>query len=195
MLCLLAALALAQPVPHAVDGDASLVYALVYKSGAASAVAHDHAIRARSLQGTVVLDPDDPTACSVEVEVDLTSLDPAAPAARAAAGLDGQVSERHRQTIQRNLSGEEQLFVERFPVASFRSSVCARVADRLELTGVFSLRGVERPLTTTLQLADGRLTGGFSLLQSDFGYAPYTAALGALRVRDQVDVVVELALR
>ena len=37
-----------------------------------------------------------------------------------------------------------------------------------------------------------KVKGRFSLLQSDYGYEPYSALLGALAVKDEVEVVLDL---
>ncbi len=42
--------------------------------------------------------------------------------------------------------------------------------------------------------ADGRVTGTFLVAQSEWGIKPYRALLGALRVRDTVEVVLDVVL-
>jgi hypothetical protein len=41
---------------------------------------------------------------------------------------------------------------------------------------------------------DGKLAGGATLKQSDWGIEPYSGLFGALKVRDEVEVVAEATL-
>ena len=57
------------------------------------------------------------------------------------------------------------------------------------------MAGVTRPLTAQLTIEDGgSIRGTIPLRQSDWGIKPYRGLMGALKVRDEVEVVVDVRL-
>ena len=55
--------------------------------------------------------------------------------------------------------------------------------------------GVTRPATFELRHSpDGRLTGTLPVTQTDFGITPFSGLGGVLRLRDVVDVVIDVAV-
>jgi polyisoprenoid-binding protein YceI len=64
-----------------------------------------------------------------------------------------------------------------------------------EISGTFTLRGTARPLRLRVtETGPGRYHAEARVIQSDYGIKPYTAFLGALRVRDAVDVAIDVDL-
>ena len=60
------------------------------------------------------------------------------------------------------------------------------------MQGELSMAGVTRALAAELTVADGPAIGGtVRLLQSDWGIKPYRGLMGALKVRDEVEVVID----
>jgi len=198
LLVALPAVAGEHAVELSVEPDASLVYALVYKRGAASAFAHDHVVQAREISGTALLDPDDPAHSRAEVTVSVTGLFPDADDLRAQAGLPNTLSTRQRETILAHIHSEAQLWVEKHDRISFSATAFDGTLGDVQVAGEFALRGVTRPITVPLTLTredDGyRATGTFRILQSDYGYRPYSGVLGTVRTRDEVDIVLDVRL-
>jgi polyisoprenoid-binding protein YceI len=61
---------------------------------------------------------------------------------------------------------------------------------RLAVRGDLTLRGVARPASFELEVGeDGALAGSAELVQSDWGIKPYRGLMGALKVRDALEVV------
>jgi polyisoprenoid-binding protein YceI len=74
----------------------------------------------------------------------------------------------------------------------FRSSQVDQRADgSLSVSGELELGGRRRPVAFELANQDGRLAGGATVNQTDFGIKPYTALFGALKVADEVRIAVE----
>ncbi|HET9075221.1 MAG TPA: YceI family protein [Solirubrobacteraceae bacterium] len=75
----------------------------------------------------------------------------------------------------------------------FRATeIAAAGAERLDVTGELSLGERQGPVTVALCWeASGRFSGAATVHQSAFGIEPYSALLGALRLRDEVTVRVE----
>jgi polyisoprenoid-binding protein YceI len=61
--------------------------------------------------------------------------------------------------------------------------------------GELTMAGSTRPITMQLDVgADGRIGGTITITQSAWGIKPYRGLMGALKVRDDVDLVVEARL-
>jgi len=181
-----------------VDPDASLVYALVYKRGAAKALAHDHVVQAREISGTAVLDRDDPTRSHAEVTVSVTGLFPDADDLREQVGLPHTIGAGAQETILRHIHSEAQLWVEKHDRIAFSATTFDGTLGAVQVSGDFTLRGITHPITIPLTLSeeeDGyRATGSFRIRQSDYGYQPYSGLLGTVRTRDEVDIVLDIKL-
>jgi polyisoprenoid-binding protein YceI len=101
------------------------------------------------------------------------------------------VSESDRRTIEDNVR-RTVLETGRYPEIRFRSSRVVDVEGGVDVTGRLVLHGKERELTVRLVRSGDRYEGDVTLHQPDFGITPYSAMLGALRVKP--DVVVRLSL-
>ena len=77
---------------------------------------------------------------------------------------------------------------------SFRSSSVEPADGRLKVSGDLELGGKTKPVSFDLSETDGVLTGSAAVKQSDWGIKPYSALFGALKVNDEVKVVVEGSL-
>jgi len=99
------------------------------------------------------------------------------------AGSDG-VSENRVTT--RRCSGE--------PI-SFRSTEAELAQDGLSASGELTMAGDTHPVSAQLSVdSDGHVTGTIPLTQSDWGIKPFKAMMGALKVKEAVDVVIDARL-
>jgi polyisoprenoid-binding protein YceI len=74
----------------------------------------------------------------------------------------------------------------------FRSTAVSEAPGGLSVRGELSIHGKPAPLTFDLATADGgRVTGSAKVTQSAHGMKPYSALFGALKVADEVEVVIE----
>lgn len=169
-----------------------------WRDGARAALAHDHVVRATELAGEAVWDDDDPTALALKVTVQTASLAMDEPADRALLALDGTVPERDKKAAEEALKGRETLDVKRFPTLSFKSTRATRDKQGvLVLEGTFTMHGVSRDVRFPVEVTrapDGTLVGTARLLlkTSDFGIRPYSAFLGAVKVKDEVELHLRL---
>jgi len=186
------------PAELMIDPDGSLVYALVYKSGVASAFAHDHVVEASQISGTAVLDPDHPAASRAKVSVSVAGLYPDDDDLREKVGLPNTLNEGQRDTILDHIRSETQLWLEKYDYIGFSSTAFDGVLGTVQVSGDLTLRGVTRPITVPLTIASEgegyRANGSFRILQSDFGYQPYSGVLGTVRTKDEVEIVLDLKL-
>jgi hypothetical protein len=74
----------------------------------------------------------------------------------------------------------------------FESTDVQLEGDRLTVTGDLTLMETSHPITFELTMGDnGRLSGGATVKQTDWGMKPYTALFGTLKVADEVEVRLE----
>jgi len=176
-------------------GD-SLVYALVRKAGAASAIAHDHVIKASIITGSLVRTGT--SGCSINVTIPISGLLPDPDALRKAAGLPDVLSDSQRTEIRSHMRADDQLSANRFPQISFRSTRCSEAGKTMQINGELTIRGKSRAVSTKLKTTPSgsglRVNGSFEIMQSWFGYAPYSALAGLLKVSDDVEIVLDIAL-
>jgi polyisoprenoid-binding protein YceI len=77
----------------------------------------------------------------------------------------------------------------------FRSTAIEHGDGGLTVRGELELAGTTRPATFELSAAaDGRLHGTLPVTQSEWGIKPYRGMMGALKVRDTVEIVLDVPL-
>jgi polyisoprenoid-binding protein YceI len=77
----------------------------------------------------------------------------------------------------------------------FTSRSVEHTDGRLVVHGELTIAGTTRPASFQLALDEnGRVSGTLPVTQSEWGIKPYRAFMGALKVRDTVDIVLEAEL-
>jgi polyisoprenoid-binding protein YceI len=180
---------------------ASTLIVQTWKDGAAARLAHDHAIIATAFSGELHHDPAAPSQSRIVVEVDARRLVVDDDRARQRVGLEPGVPQKDRDAVTASMMGPEQLDVQQHPRIRFESTKVTPQSDgTLLVEGRFTLHGQTRtvrlPVTVEVR-ADGsvRGRGTLSLRVSDYGIAPYEAFFGAVKVKDEVKVHLDLIAR
>lgn len=158
-----------------------------YREGMASRAGHDLVIDVTAWRATVVTGLD-----SVPAGVELTA-DPRSLRVRDGSGGAKALTDRDRGEIAKNI--DEKVLGGR--AIEFRSTAIERPGGngRLGVAGELSIAGVTRPVRFDLTLGpDGEVQGTVQVRQSEWGVKPYTALMGALKVRDEVEVVLDARL-
>lgn len=200
------AAAASAPAPAAVttyqiDPAKTELVAQVFKAGVAARLAHNHVIRAKDVSGVLEYDPARPQDAKLNVTVKTKSLRVDETRDRKKYGLAGIIDAGDQETITENMQDEDQLWVSKYPTLSFASKSFQPNSDgTLTVQGNFTVRGVTKPVSVQAVLAphEGdamRGTAKLKFLQSQFGYEPYEAMLGAIKVEDEVTVHIELVAR
>jgi polyisoprenoid-binding protein YceI len=162
--------------------DSASLQVKTYREGVAARAGHDLVIEVTRWDATVDL-ADDPASSSVELNADPRSLE-------VREGLRGvkPLNDKDRGEIRRNI---DEKVLGGQPIA-FRSRAVTRAGTegRLVVEGDLTMAGRTRPVTAELNVdADGRVSGSIPLTQSDWGIKPYRGLMGALKVRDEVEIV------
>jgi polyisoprenoid-binding protein YceI len=164
---------------HKIDTQKSTVTIHVGKTGAFSALGHEHEVRAPIHSGTA----DTGSHPAVEMHVD----------ARALRVIDKDDSEKDRAEVQKTMLGPEVLDSERHQEIVFKSTVAEPAGHgQWTVRGNLTLRGQTRPVTVHVTLKDGRYTGETVVKQSDYGIQPPGKA--GVRAKDEVRVEFDVRL-
>jgi polyisoprenoid-binding protein YceI len=97
------------------------------------------------------------------------------------------LAERDRREIEATVA-RTVLDAQRHPGIRFDSTAVTPHRDGALVEGVLSIRGRERKVALLARRADGRAVVEARIHQPDFGIQPYTAMLGALKIRADVTV-------
>lgn len=201
-LSLLAFTATAQPASWTLDVPGSALAVKTWKTGAGSSLAHDHVVRAQTFSGKVSLDDAaKPESLQLELVVEVASLIPDEPETRRKYHLPNKpVPENDRKKVQEAMLGDEQLDAAKFPTISFVvSKVYREESGALRCLGKLTLHGVTKELQfpITIKSGDRQVEGDAQVRfrTSDFGIKPYSAALGLIRNKDEVELQVHLVAK
>jgi polyisoprenoid-binding protein YceI len=156
-----------------------------YREGVAQMAGHDliidvgrwHAGAEVSGEGTL---------SSLELGVDPRSLE-------VREGLRGvkPLTDKDRDKIREDIVGK---VLGADPI-SFRSTAVESSPGRLQVQGELTLAGATRPVSYELEISpDGRVHGTLGVAQTEFGIKPYRGFMGALKVRDVVEVALDVQL-
>lgn len=165
--------------------DASNAEVLVfsYKDGLLAKMAHDLKIRVESFS----IEVDDATR-AVEARFDPKSLRVVC-ARKDGRDDPGTLGSGDIQKIHANIE-KDVLEVKKYPEITFRSRDVVETDRGYRLSGDLTLHGKTRPIVAEV-LRDGEsYRTEVRLQQTDFGIKPFTAALGALKVKSEVLVTV-----
>jgi polyisoprenoid-binding protein YceI len=160
----------------------------VYREGFASAMGHDLVLEVTRWSAKVTVDEDDPTRSSLTATADVQSLE-----VREAVGGAKPLSNSDRADIKKNI--EKILGTRRYSEIAFRSTAVKPAAgNRLTIAGELTIKGVTRPADLELTINDGRAKATTTVVQSQWDIKPFSAFMGALKVRDTVEIEAEVSV-
>ena len=162
-----------------IDRQKSTLTIHVGKTGAFSAMGHEHEIHAPIHSGTAEIGAHP----AVEIHVN----------ARELRVIDKDAAEKERAEVQKTMLGPEVLDSDSHQEIVFKSTGSESVGQgRWTLNGNLTLRGQTRPVTVQVTLKDGRYTGETTVKQTDFGITPPGKA--GVRARDEVKIEFDIRL-
>jgi hypothetical protein len=179
---------------YRIDPERSELRILVYRAGALARFGHNHVLVSRALGGEVrVAAPGVVVGGTFDVSLAVASFAVDEPVARHEEGAEfsTEPSAADVEGTRRNLLGPGVLDAAAFPTLRVHG-VTGGTATGPSAQATVELRGRSTPLTVPLTVTDAGSTltvrGGFGVLQSALGLTPFSAALGALAVRDEIEV-------
>jgi polyisoprenoid-binding protein YceI len=172
---------------HRFGPDNASLQVKTYREGVAAKAGHDLIIEVTRWDLTVEV-ADEPAGWTIALDADPRSLE-------VREGLRGvkPLTDKDRVEIRKNIDtkvlGSQRI---RFRATGVRLLEEER---RLTVEGELSMAGSARPLTAQLTVDEGgAVSGTIPLTQSAWGIKPYRGLMGALKVRDELEVVIEARL-
>jgi len=193
----------AVPVPagatlYRIDSTESRVDILVFRGGTLARLGHNHVISVRNLTGHAWIDRASDQA-GFELAFPVADLVVDDDQARLDAGEDFplNLSDSDKEATRRNMLRPEVLDAEEFPTIRLRSVSASGQSGSSRASVAVTIKDASRVIELPISLTpvDDRLEaeGVFRILQSDFGITPFSAALGALTVEDELEVRFRIA--
>jgi len=181
-----------QPV-FEIDPARSLLVLEVRRSGSLAHLGHDHVVASHGVHGYVA-----PQQGRADLYVRLDELAVDEPELRSAAGFDTTPSAADIAATRENMLGKV-LHVDEHPFAVVSLSRIGSDDKSATLRASVTLNGVTRSATIEARIEGAaeamRVTGQTTLVQSDFGIAPFSILGGAIQVQDSVSVRFDIRTR
>jgi|SRR5579859_5598659 len=172
---------------HQLGPDHGRILLRTFRDGLAAQAGHDLTIEATRWSGVLEVNADLRPA-GLDVRIDMSAL-----VVRDGTGGVKPLSDRDRREIA--VTARKVLAADRHPEAVFAATGFEPAAGGGEISGTLTIRGQARPVRVQVSQTGGdRYHAEAKVIQSEYGVKPYTAFLGALRVRDAVDVAVDVDL-
>jgi len=152
-----------------------------FREGLAKKIGHDLVIDVTAWKATVTVDPD-PARSSIAASAQVASFE-------VREGLGGvmPLTDGDRADIKETITNKVLPFAE----ITFRSTTVGVRGNKATVTGELTLGGNAQPVALELTQEGNRVRGTLTVVQTQWGIKPHTAFLGALKVRDAVDIEVE----
>jgi polyisoprenoid-binding protein YceI len=151
-------------------------------------LAHDLILTANSWNGTLNVDADNPAASSATLSIDARSIE----IVEAVGGVKS-LSDKDRRDIDKNIN-EKVLQTSKFPELKFESTSVSGAEPNFNVAGNMTIAGSTRPVNVALNVDGTTVTGRTSISQKDFGIKPFSAMMGAIKLRDDVDFELTVSL-
>jgi polyisoprenoid-binding protein YceI len=162
-----------------------MVEVRTYREGVAQMAGHDLIIDAGQWHAGVEVSGEGAIS-AFELEVDPRSLE-VREGLRGVKPLTDKDRTKIREDIERKVLGANPI--------SFRSTAVEHSGERLRVQGELTVAGSTRPVGYELDISsEGRVHGTLQVTQTQFGITPYRGFMGALKVRDVVEVAIDARL-
>ncbi|MDQ2826064.1 MAG: YceI family protein [Actinomycetota bacterium] len=151
-------------------------------------LAHDLVLTANQWSGTLNVDGDNPAASSASLSIDARSID----IVEASGGMKG-LSDKDRKDIGKNID-EKVLQTGKYPTLTFESTSVSGSEPNFNVAGNMTITGTTRPVNVALNVSGTDVTATTTISQKDFGIKPFSAMLGAIKLRDDVEFELHISL-
>jgi polyisoprenoid-binding protein YceI len=158
------------------------------RSGLGRGAGHDLTLEVTRWTGHASVDPAEPANSAVNAEIEVASLE-----VREGTGGVLALTGSDRGEIVKNIRGKV-LNTSAHPVITFRSTRVQGTPEAFTVEGDLTIMGRSRPVTISGRVSGDRLTGGATVVQSQWGIKPYSAFFGQLKVADPVEIEFDLEL-
>jgi polyisoprenoid-binding protein YceI len=154
------------------------------REGMGGKMGHDLVIEVTRWKATALVDPNDVTQSSLNASAEIGSFE-----VREGTGGLKPLSDNDRADIKQTI--ENKVLDPRQDITFKSTSVRTLGENRAVVSGDLTIGGVSQPVDLQLTSSGNRLTGTMTVVQTKFGIKPFKAFMGALKVKDAVEIEVE----
>jgi polyisoprenoid-binding protein YceI len=170
-----------QPGTHKLGPDNGTLSVNTERTGAAAKAGHNLLIHVTAWEATFEVG-EDPSQTSLSLDADAGSLS----VIEGTGGIQS-LGDDDKKNIKKTIDDD---VIKRDDI-TFRSTSVEGDDSKLTVQGDLTLRGKTNPITFDLAVGDGTVSGSAVVKQTNFGMKPYSALFGALKVADEVTVLIE----
>jgi hypothetical protein len=186
------------PGTYRIDSSGSELRLLVYRAGALASLGHNHVILNRSVTGSIeVATTLGASSFSVRAPVAAFIVDDAQARTEEGEDFPGEISDEAKTGTWNNMTGSAVLNSNQYPVISVRSTRLEQSQGTLTAMVTVSVAGHEStqsvPFVLSREAYGLSASASFELRQSALGLTPFSLLLGALAVRDAMQVKLKVA--
>jgi hypothetical protein len=180
-------------INYRIDPQASTLHVLVYRGGTFAKLGHNHVMSSKSLSGRVWMHRE-LARSGFEIAFPVADLIVDDPDARRAAGSEfpPEIPDADKQGTRKNMLRAEVLDGETYPRIELQSVKIEGALPNPQVTARITIKQASRDVVVPVKVtvSDNRLiaNGEFSIQQTDFGIKPFSVAMGALEVKDRLDI-------
>ena len=181
-----------------VDSDASWLRVLAYPDGPLRRFGHHHVISHHGISGTVMLAAI-PVESQITLEFGVAEFVVDDPEMRALEGEDfeKEVSDKDKAGTGANMLGERLLHSEQFPTIQIQSTAVEGNMPDVNILTTVVVKEMEHSVTfpASIGLTDNSFvaSGQLEITHGELGLSPFTAAGGAMSVRDVLVLKYEIS--
>lgn len=183
---------------YRIEPAQSTLHILVFRGGTLANLGHNHVISSATVSGHIWLhDSLQRSGFSISLPVNDLIIDD--PQARMTEGGEfvSVVSDAARAGTRTNMLKPEQLDGEQHPLIRLRSLSVAGARERPMVRVTITIKDKSRDIAIPVELSitdqSLQVAGQFQIKQSEFGISPYSVAMGALKVEDELTVKFKLS--
>lgn len=157
------------------------------REGVGGKMGHDLIIEVTEWSATAVIDPNDVSQSTLNASADIGSFE-----VREGVGGLKPLTDSDRADIKQTI---ENKILDPSQEITFRSTG-VRVLDdnRATVTGDLTIGGKTQPAQLQLTSSGNSIKGTMTVVQTNFGIKPFKAFMGALKVKDAVEIEIEATL-
>lgn len=179
---------------YKIDPDKSELIILIHKAGIASSFGHNHVIKAEIFKGTIKFSEELLSNSLVNIDVNAGSLKADLPEMRRKYKLEGELSAGDMKMIESDMMEKDQLDTAKYNSIKFRSeSLIKNDSDNYLIFGDLTIHGITKRISASvnIEVKDTGLTAysSFKIKQSDFNIEPFSAALGLIKNKDEIQII------
>jgi hypothetical protein len=178
---------------YRIDPQASVLHILVYRGGRFAKLGHNHVVSSKSLSGRVWMHRQ-LTQSGFEIAFAVADLIVDDPDARRAAGSEfpPEIPDADKQGTRKNMLRAEVLDAENYPRVELSSVKIEGALPSPQVTARITIKQASRdvvvPVKVTVEGERLIASGEFPIQQTEFGIKPFSVAMGALEVKDRLDI-------